>query len=78
LNFQVYTKDVIARMLVEHIKRTHSAEANLQPPNEKKRLYRKICQIMNFFMIHSYSGLERNANLFVKHWNERQLHAGRH
>jgi hypothetical protein len=33
-----------------------------------------MCQIM----IYSYSGLERNTNLFVKHWNERQLHAGRH
>jgi hypothetical protein len=28
-------------------------------------------------MIYSYSGFEINANLFVKHWNKRQLHAGR-
>jgi hypothetical protein len=27
---------MVARMLVEHIKHTHSAEVNLQSPNEKK------------------------------------------
>ena len=35
----------------------------------------RICvRFMNYFMIHSYSGLERNANLFVRHWNEKHLH----
>lgn len=41
-------------------------------------MQQEMCQIMNFFMIYSYSGLEINTNLFVKHSNERQLHAGRH
>jgi len=40
LNFEVYSKDMVARMLVEHIKYTHSAEVNLQSPNGKKWLYR--------------------------------------
>ena len=31
----------------------------------------KICvKFMNYFMIHSRSGLEKNATLFVRHWNE--------
>jgi len=36
LNFEVYSKDMVARMLVEHIEHTHSAEVNLQSPNAKK------------------------------------------
>lgn len=34
----------------------------------------KICvRFMNYFMIHSYSRLERNVNTFVRHWNEKHL-----
>jgi len=36
LNFEVYTKYMVARMLVDHIEHTHSAEVNLQSPNAKK------------------------------------------
>ncbi|MFZ0326346.1 MAG: hypothetical protein WBP64_20415 [Nitrososphaeraceae archaeon] len=34
----------------------------------------KLCvRFMNYFMIHSYSGIEKNANTFVRHWNEKHL-----
>jgi hypothetical protein len=28
-------------------------------------------KFMNLFMLHSYSRLDKNKNLFVKHWNEK-------
>ena len=28
-------------------------------------------KFMDLFMLHSYSGLDKNKNLFVKHWNEK-------
>jgi hypothetical protein len=30
-------------------------------------------KFMNLFILHSYSRLDKNKNLFVKHWNEKHI-----
>ena len=46
LNFEVYTKDMVARMLAEHIKHTHSAEVTFNLPMRKNDFIGLISQMV--------------------------------